>query len=317
MKKNNTFKKIVAGIVVTGTAMHLANKYIIKKATSKNLLKKSDGNFYPFKYGNIFYKVSGEGKPVLLLHDMNECSSGMEWFYLEKKLAKDYKVYTIDLLGCGRSEKPKLSYNQFLYVQLISDFVHDVIGKPASIIATGKSAASVIMASKLHKDLIHRIVLINPADPVDFADIPTKSGKVKKYLLNTPILGTFIYHMLHTKDAVFNRFINDYYSDPTADFSEIYEYYYETAHKDQSGSKYFYANLQSGNLNMNINHALKACDKEILIISGDDYYESDYVPEEYCRLNEEINCVSIFETSYLPQLEAPSRVMDLIEEFWK
>ena len=126
MSKHNTLKKIMITAAVVGTAMYVANEYIMKLATSKELLKKDDGKFYSFKYGNVYYKVSGEGKPVLLIHDINECSSGVEWTYLEKELSKTNKVYTIDLLGCGRSDKAKLTYNSFLYVQLITEFIRDV-----------------------------------------------------------------------------------------------------------------------------------------------------------------------------------------------
>ena len=316
MGKRNTLKKIVVAAVVVGTAMHVANEYIMKIATSKYLMKKDDGNFYSFKYGDVFYKVSGEGKPVLLIHDLNECSSGIEWFYLEKKLAKTNKVYTIDLLGCGRSDKPKLVYNNFLYVQLITDFIKNVIGEPADIIATGKSVAPAVMSAKLSEEWIDRMLFINPADLSELNEMPDSMSKIRKAVLTCPILGTFIYHMMHRKDDIFNLFINDYFSNPNSDFEEISEYYFESAHKNRSGSKYLYASIQGNCLSMNINHGLKVLDKDIIIISGDDYYESDYVPEEYAELNENIECISIMETSYLPQLEAPAKVMDIIEEYW-
>lgn len=317
MGKHHTLKKIIVAAVAVGTAMHLANEYIIKIANSKDLLKKEDGNFYSFKYGDVFYKVSGEGKPVLLIHDLNECSSGMEWFYLEKKLAKTNKVYTIDLLGCGRSDKPKLVYNNFLYVQLITDFIKNVIGEPADLIATGKSAAPVVMSTKLSEEWIDRILFINPADLTELGEVPDYDSKIRKAIFTCPVLGTFIYHMMHRKDDIFNLFINDYFSNPGSDFDEISECYYESAHKNRSGSKYLYASIQGNCLNMNINHGLKVLDKDIIIISGDDYYESEYVPEEYAALNDNIECISIMETSYLPQLEAPAKVMDIIEEYWK
>ena len=63
--------------------------------------------------------------------------------------------------------------------------------------------------------------------------------------------------------------------------------------------------------------ALKVLDKDIIIVSGDDYFEADYVPEEYAELNENIECISIMDTSYLPQLESPAKVMGIIEEYWK
>ena len=317
MSKNHTFRKIVVATALIGTAMYIANEYIMKIATSKDLLKKDNGEYYSFKYGKVFYKVSGEGKPILLIHDINESSSSMEWCYLEKELSKTNKVYTIDLLGCGRSDKPKLNYNSFLYVQLINDFIRDVIGEPTDIIATGKSVSPVIMSTKLHEEAVDRIILINPADLVELGDIPDRFAKLKKAVITCPIIGTFIYHMLHTSDSIFNTFINDYYSDSNADFSEVCDYYYESAHKDKSGSKYLYASLQGGSLNMNINHGLKVLDKDIIIISGEDYYESDYVPEEYAELNENIECISIMNASYLPQLETPEKVLDIINEYWK
>lgn len=317
MSKHKTLKKIVIATVVLGTAMHVTNEYIIKIANAKKLFKKDDGKFYSFKYGDIFYRVSGEGKPVLLIHDLNECSSGMEWFYLEKKLSKTHKVYTIDLLGCGRSNKPKLAYNNFLYVQLITDFINDVIGQSTDIIATGKSSSPVIMSTKLCEECVDRIILINPADLTELSELPDKVSKIKKTILTCPVLGTFIYHILHAKDCIFNKFINEYFSDSNADFQEISEYYYESAHRDRSGSKYLYASLHGKTFNMNINHGIKVLDKDIIIISGDDYYESEYVPEQYAELNDNIECISIMETSYLPQLESPTKVMDIIEEYWK
>lgn len=316
MSKHRTLKKIVFSAFTIGTAMYAANESIFRTSTAKDLLKKDQGKFFSFKYGDVFYKVSGKGKPILLLHDLNECSSGMEWFYLEKKLAKNYKVYTIDLLGCGRSAKPKLKYNHFLYVQLISDFIKEVVAEPVNIIATGMSAAPVITAAKLHEDWIDRLIFINPSDLLCLKQTETTVSQAKRMILTTPILGTFIYHVLHSKDQLFNRFISDYFSDPNADFEEFQEYYYESCHRDRSGSKYLYASFLGNCVNLDITHALKGLKKEILIISGEDYYESDYSPRDYTKLNKNIEQISILETSYLPQLEKPSKVMDIIEEFW-
>lgn len=316
MSKHSTFKKIVLGTVAAGAAMYALNESIMKTSTAKDLLKKDQGKFFSFKYGDIFYKVSGKGKPVLLIHDLNECSSGMEWFYLEKKLSKKYKVYTLDLLGCGRSAKPKLKYNNFLYVQLISDFIREVVKEPVNIIATGLSAAPVIMATRLNEEWMDQLIFINPSDLVYLKQTETEVSKAKRRILTTPVLGTFIYHVLHSKDQLFNRFISDYFSNPNADFDEFQEYYYESCHKDRSGSQYLYASLAGNCVNMDIAHALRGLTKEMLIISGEDYYESDYVPGDYMKLNKNFEQISVLETSYLPQLEKPSKVMDVIEEFF-
>lgn len=50
---------------------------------------------------------------MLLLHDLHCASSGREWQYIEDALAQDHTVYTLDLLGCGRSDKPAITYTNF------------------------------------------------------------------------------------------------------------------------------------------------------------------------------------------------------------
>lgn len=316
MGKRNTLQKLIISTAVLGTAMYAANKYLEKKATDKNLLSNNNGHFYPFKYGNVFYQISGEGSPVLLLHDINECSSSVEWNFIIESLAKKHTVYTLDLLGCGRSEKPKLTYNNFLYVQLITDFIRDVIQSPTDVIATGKSVAPVMMATKLCKDDISRITLINPTDLDNLSEVTDLSSKLKKHLILCPVVGTFIYHMSHLKNRVEEQFLCKYYSNPNGNFENICDYYHEACHKDQSGSKYLYASLLGKNVNISINHILKSLEKDVIIISGEDFYESEYVPEEYTDLNEKIECVSILNTSYLPQLEAPEKVLALITQAW-
>lgn len=317
MSKRHTLKKVFLTTAAFGTAMHFANKKITEKANAKNLLKQEEGSFYAFQYGNIFYKKSGNGSPVLLVHDLNECSSGIEWFYLEKKLAKTNTVYTIDLLGCGRSEKPKMVYNDVLYVQLIADFIKEVIKEKTDLIATGHSVAPVLMAAKLNTKWIGHITLINPTDLVELKELPNRVSKLEKAFITCPVLGTFLYNITHTKDHILDRFLNDYYSNPDGNFKEISEYYYESCHKHRSGSKYLYASITGNYLNIDICHTLKTIDHEILILSGEDFYESDYVPSEYAKLNDQIDCISILQTSYLPQLEDPSKVMEILTEYWK
>ena len=62
----------------------------------------------------------GEGTPLLLVHDLNCASSNYEWKYVVDDLSKRHTVYAIDLLGCGHSDKPKMTYTNYLYVQLLT-----------------------------------------------------------------------------------------------------------------------------------------------------------------------------------------------------
>ena len=108
------------------------------KTCSPRLKKRS----FPGSSAIFFTQKKGTGTPMLLLHDLHCASSGREWQYIEDTLAKDHTVYTLDLLGCGRSDKPAITYTNFLYVQLIVTFIKQVIGCPTDVIASGLSVLS-------------------------------------------------------------------------------------------------------------------------------------------------------------------------------
>ena len=122
-------KKLVTLSVLTtmsGAAIYFLNKTLDTAAVRKNLLASAEKESFSWQFGDIFYTKKGTGTPMLLLHDLHCASSGREWQYIEDALAQDHTVYTLDLLGCGRSDKPTITYTNFLYVQLIVTFIKQV-----------------------------------------------------------------------------------------------------------------------------------------------------------------------------------------------
>ena len=117
---------ILSSSAITATAM--INKWIKLSATCKNQLAEPNASCFHWRFGSVHYTKTGSGKPLLLIHDLDAASSGYEWNHIVHSLQEHYTVYTIDLLGCGRCEKPCLTYTNYLYVQLISDFIKSEIG---------------------------------------------------------------------------------------------------------------------------------------------------------------------------------------------
>jgi len=132
----NTKNKIMTCLMLSaGGAVSLAllNKYIQFSATSRGLTREENSLCYKWRLGNIYYTKCGSGKPLLLIHDLHFASSGYEWESIREQLSRSYTVYTLDLLGCGRSEKPNLTYTNYLFVQLICDFIKSEIGHRTKI----------------------------------------------------------------------------------------------------------------------------------------------------------------------------------------
>ena len=114
------YKLITASVITTLTAASITalNKMIFISSTYKENLSQNKGLIYKWRFGDIYYTKRGEGKPLLLIHDLILGSSDYEWKEIIDTLSSNYTVYTIDLLGFGRSDKPNITYTNYLYVQL-------------------------------------------------------------------------------------------------------------------------------------------------------------------------------------------------------
>ena len=202
MKTRN--KLLTLLILSSGAAATTAliNKAIKLSATSRNVLEEPEALCYKWRLGNIHYTKTGTGKPILLVHDLAPASSGFEWKNLVGKLSETYTVYTIDLLGFGRSEKPNLTYTNYLYVQLISDFIKSEIGHRTDMIASGSSAALGIMACSNSPELFNQLLFINPECLLSCSQVPGKNAKLYKIILDLPIVGTLIYNIACSKQFI-------------------------------------------------------------------------------------------------------------------
>ena len=80
MKKYQKALAAIGTLVTAGLAgMHYANRIIAKKACEKELLFNQEGNYYSFRFGNIFYTKQGSGQPLLLIHELNPACSHIEF----------------------------------------------------------------------------------------------------------------------------------------------------------------------------------------------------------------------------------------------
>lgn len=311
-------KKVTGGIILAGgatVAIHMINKFIYFSATLDDLLSNPSGSYYEWKFGKIYYTKEGSGKPILLIHDLTTYSSGHEWNKVKEKLAENHTIYCIDLLGCGRSEKPNLIYTNFLYVQLITDFIKQIIGEKADIIATGESGALAIAACQNESSIIEQIILVNPIDKNILSRIPTKRTKALTWLINTPIFGTFLYNMLTRRKDVERLFETDYFYNTEKISTSLLDTYYESAHAGNASSKYLFASLSGYYTTMNLSYCMASLTNSIYIITGDGNPENRQTAEEYKSLLPSIEISGIDEAKHLPQLENPGAFMDQVNVF--
>lgn len=119
---------------------------------------------------------AGNGKPPLLV--VHGFGASSQHFTRSISLLKEHHhVFSVDLIGFGRSEKPPTAYTQHLWQCVIWEFVRDVIGRP--VFVAGNSIGgylSCAFASDAYGELCEGLVLINTAGKLEDAGEQAKSS---------------------------------------------------------------------------------------------------------------------------------------------
>ena len=189
---------LIAGAGLFLAAAAAINKMLVLKAGGIESRLAGRTRFYHWRYKeeihNIFYKSIGGGPPILLIHSIHAAASSFEMRKIHSALADQFTVYTLDLLGFGLSDRPALHYDAELYIALIHDFIRDVIGESASVLACSLSAAHAIENAARHPEQFETLVLVaaygtgardrprghdRPADVLDLSDSDRRQQPVQ------------------------------------------------------------------------------------------------------------------------------------------
>ncbi|MEI3267323.1 hypothetical protein [Frisingicoccus sp.] len=310
MKK---YKKLLnAGIISSALLLTTwgLNKLIFLRAGIKDMLFCENKHQYSWRFGNIFYTKKGSGSPILLIHELKCTASAAEWKFLINQLSKEHTVYALDLIGCGRSEKPKMTYTNYIYVQLINNFIKDVIGTRTDVITSGSSSSIAIMGCYSEPELYHHIMMVNPLSMKEMAKYPKANHKTLKTLIELPLIGTTIYNMITSYRSIFKDYKNKILY-PDMNIQKQVDTMYEASHLGGPSARYLYASERSHFTNINILHALKKLNHSICIIGGKDEKNIQETLEDYVYCNPSIETELMDNCMQYPHIEQPEAFSSL------
>ena len=117
----------------------------------------------PFGEFTTGYEVIGQGPPVVMVHGIGGGSSVFQYrLNAPAVAAAGHRVYTLDLLGFGRSSRPAQRTTQDDLVAQVTSFLEDVVGERAVLVANGLSAAHAIRIAAERPELVSGLALIAP-----------------------------------------------------------------------------------------------------------------------------------------------------------
>lgn len=229
-----------------------------------NLIGGEEGGF-EWRGRRIAFTRRGEGPPLLLLHGINATAWSYEWIDNVDHLARGNTVYTIDLLGFGRSDRPAIRYSARLYISLISDFVHQVIGEPCILVASSISGAYAIVLAARDPQRFPALALIAPTGLVRLNKVSGVGGEAGRLAVDAPIVGTAMFNALVSRRNI-TAYLEKTYADDTIVTKELVDIHYWASH--QRGARHAPAAFFTGQLNIDVHNALRRLSQPALLIWG-------------------------------------------------
>ncbi|HEY7462401.1 MAG TPA: alpha/beta fold hydrolase [Gemmatimonadota bacterium] len=222
--------------------------------------------YYPWDQGYIFYTVRGEGPPLVLVHGVYPGASSFEWRRNFVPLTESRRVYALDMLGFGLSDRPRIPYDPALFEALLGDFLQDVVGEPAAIAATSLSAAFAVHTAFQRPSTVAQLVLIGPTGLYDWADAPGAGNFLLHRALRFPVLGLSGYYGLTSRAGLERYLTNRLYYHPVSVTQEVLDAHHTAAH--QAGAAYAQAAFLSGLLSEPVDGVFGDVRAPILLVWG-------------------------------------------------
>jgi pimeloyl-ACP methyl ester carboxylesterase len=309
---------LTSTLVVGGAvgAMGLYNKYIERQVSEPDTVLKGEERRFPWKYGDIFYQVKGASdvKPLLLIHGFGPGASSYQWRKNVDALSERFRVYTLDLLGFGLSDRPAIDYTPETFSDLIHDFLKEAIGKPAVVVAHGMTCAYVIADAYRRPQLFERLVLVSPPMDILEENFQSTMSNAVKFLIRTPLLGQFIYNTLTSRRAIRTYFDVEGFQNPGLITDELVEYIYCNAH--QSNNRYPAASMLSDSLAMNVSEPLARLQVPVVAIWGrEDIFMPPETSNVFKQVNKNIDARMMDKTRKQLQDEQAEKFNALVSEF--
>jgi len=120
-------------------------------------------NFTVSNGHNIRYLDSGEGFPLILVHGRDSLMSSEQWRLNMPALSEVAHVYSLDLLGYGKSDLPVTGYTFDTFVQTIEGFLESLNIEKVDICGQSAGGWFAALFAWKHPDRVRNLILVGNA----------------------------------------------------------------------------------------------------------------------------------------------------------
>lgn len=200
-----------------------------------------------------FVETDPAGKPPLLfLHGYGAMIE--HWKENIPRFTGSHKVYAMDLIGFGKSQKPNVRYSLELFAAQIEAFLH--LKKLDEVILVGHSmgGAGSIYYAHLRPEKVKALVLANPSGL--YGDSMDGMAKVFFGLVGSPMIGEVLFTAFANPVGVSQSLVPTYYNQSRVDLRLINQF---TRPLQDKGAIWSYLSPSRRPQDFTLDHLTKPC----------------------------------------------------------
>lgn len=269
----------------------------------------------------VQYTVMGVGTPLLLVHGFG-ASLGHWRKNIPVLAAGGYRVFAIDLLGFGGSDKPAIDYTLDLWQALLRDFCAAHIQEPVVFVGNSIGGLMCLMMLADYPELAAGGILLNSAGGLNHRpdELPPPLRVVMSLftqLVRSPRIGPFLFNRIRQKPRI-RRTLMQVYRDRGAVTDELVELLYMPS--CDPGAQQVFASVLTAPPGPEPIELLPKVKAPLLVLWG---AADPWTPVSGARVYQEfgenhpVKFVSIPDTGHCPHDERPDVVNALILEWLK
>jgi pimeloyl-ACP methyl ester carboxylesterase len=162
------------------------------------------------------YVTMGEGEPLIMIHGGGPGAGGQSgWSNTAPALAKRYRVYAIDLIGSGETDKPMVEYSLQTLVEHVAGFIDALNLRQVNIMGNSQGAYVAVKYALDNPGRVKKAALISSGSIAAACGIEAPPGKrlpLPRFDGSKPSLRTFMEAIVNDRSKLTDELIDARYA---------------------------------------------------------------------------------------------------------
>ena len=237
--------------------------------------------------GKIYYRDSGEGTPLVLIH--GNYGSSTWWKPLLGKVS-DHRTVAPDLPGFGKSEKPETDHMIPTYSSYLDDFLNELGIEKFRLIGHSLGGAISLQYALDHPEKVEKLILVDPSPP---------DG------LSFSLFQKLLYKIVKRSDRIIKRYFNEIVSEDHPLYEELWE---DATSMKKSAVEGHVKALEE----FDVTDRLTDLEPPLYVIRGEN---DSIIEDEDLKVYKDYGRYEVIKnTGHAPFVDAPEKFIELLEE---